>query len=65
MYTKTRRKKHTDNMEITNGERDSDEDDEENRQIKTSKTRQRRALSTDTHSVFNLSGKNYFFYTIY
>jgi len=45
MYTKTGRKK---------------EDEEENRQIKTSKTRQQQVLPTDTHSVFNLSGKNYF-----
>jgi hypothetical protein len=49
MYTKTGRKK---------------EDEEENRQIKTSKTRQQQVLPTDTHSVFNLSGKNFFCFSI-
>jgi hypothetical protein len=49
MYTKTGRKKHEENMEIT-----TEEDDEENRKIKT---RQQQSLPTDTPS-----GKNYFFF---
>ena len=51
MYPKTRRKK---SLNITPGERDVEEEDQKN----TSKNKQqRRDLSIDTQTLFNLSGK--------
>jgi hypothetical protein len=62
MYTKkTRRKKHTENVEITTEDKDTDEEDEENRQISTSKTKEQQDPSSGTRSLFNLSGKIHFF----
>ena len=69
MSTKNRRKKHTENIEVTTGERDADEDDEEsnkNRQLNTSKTRQNQrqrdsvTTTNDVLSSSNLAGKIFF-----
>lgn len=54
MYTKTRRKKYPENVEIIIGERDTEEDNEDNQQP-----------STTIHSMFNPPSKiSYFLYLI-
>ena len=70
MYTKNQRKKRAENMEVTTGERDTDEEEDDdsnrNRQLNTSKNRknqQRRDLVISTNdglSSSRLAGKGFF-----
>ena len=66
MYARTRRKKRTESMEVTAGERDADEEDDDNdsQLFRDRPTAQRRDLSTTTTtnpptsaSLFSLAGK--------
>ncbi len=57
MFSKTRRKKSADYLDINTAEGNIEVQDERNRQPNTSKKKQQRDSSSDNRALFNISGK--------